>query len=109
MLIGYAGYGSRTTSTKKIRQPSSGGGNPVETFVRKIALPHVDPYGQGTLPSPTAGCRIRFPESLLMLLHPISRRRRFVKSRGDDSVVSNAIDSVFIHDIVAAHGICRTP
>ena len=23
--------------------------------------------GQGTLPSPTTGCRIRFPESLLML------------------------------------------
>ena len=57
----------------------------METFVRKIALPHIDPYGQGTLPSPTAGCRIRFPESLLMLLHPISQRRRFVKSRNDDS------------------------
>src|ERR1700693_2192089 len=70
---------------KKIRQPLSGGGNPVETSVRKIALPHIDPYGQGTLPSPAAGCRIRFPESLLMLLHLIIERRRFVKSRGDDS------------------------
>jgi hypothetical protein len=28
--------------------------------------------GQGTLPSPTTGCRIRFPESLLMLEKPIS-------------------------------------
>jgi hypothetical protein len=42
--------------------------NPVETIVRQIALPHIDFYGQGTLPSPTAGCRIRFPESLLMLV-----------------------------------------
>jgi hypothetical protein len=41
---------------------------PWRLFVRKIALPHIDPYGQGTLPSPTAGCRIRFPESLLMIL-----------------------------------------
>src|SRR6202011_5831751 len=32
---------------KKIRQPSSGGGKSVETFVRKIALPHIDLYGQG--------------------------------------------------------------
>ncbi len=56
----------------------------METFVRKIALPHIDPYGQGTLPSPTAGCRIRFPESLLMLRQPISQRRRFVKSPGDE-------------------------
>jgi hypothetical protein len=37
-------------------------------FVRKITLPHIDLFGQGTLPSPTAGCRIRFPESLLMMV-----------------------------------------
>jgi len=47
----------------------------------EIALPHIDLYGQGTLPSPTAGCRIRFPESLLMLLHHINQLRLFVKSQ----------------------------
>jgi len=41
-VIGYAGYESRTGSTKKIRRPSSGGGKSVEIFVRKIALPHID-------------------------------------------------------------------
>ena len=34
-------------------------------FVQEIALPHIDLAGQGTLPSPTTGCRIRFPRSLL--------------------------------------------
>jgi hypothetical protein len=42
MLIGYAGYESRTKSTKKIRHPHQAAENPVETFVRKIALPHID-------------------------------------------------------------------
>src|ERR1700722_12216240 len=76
---------SSTMSTKKIRQTSSGGGNPWRHFVREIALPHIDRLGQGTLPSPTAGCRIRFPESLLMLPTFISQRRRFVKKRHDGS------------------------
>ena len=35
---------------------------------------------QGTLPSPTTGCRIRFTESLLMLTRIISQRRRAVKT-----------------------------
>jgi hypothetical protein len=38
-----------------------------ETFIREIALSHIDPLGQDTLPSPMAGCRIRISESLLML------------------------------------------
>ena len=38
-----------------------------EIFVREIALSHIDPLGQDTLPSPMAGCRIRISESLLML------------------------------------------
>ena len=67
MLIGYAGYRSRIKSTKNpptlIRRRKV----PWRFFVQEIALPHIDPLGQGTLPSPTAGCRIRFPESLLML------------------------------------------
>ena len=36
---------------------------------------------QGTLPSPTTGCRIRFTESLLMLHKTISHLSRFVKTR----------------------------
>jgi hypothetical protein len=35
--------------------------------------------GQGTLSSPTTGCRIRFFESLLMLRYTNRRARRFVK------------------------------
>jgi hypothetical protein len=35
--------------------------------------------GQGTLPSPTTGCRIRLPESLLMLETTNSEQRPLVK------------------------------
>ena len=42
MLIGYAGYKSRTRSTKKSANLHHAAENPVETFVRKIALPHID-------------------------------------------------------------------
>ena len=64
---GYAGHGLRIRSTKNpptfIRRRKV----PWRFFVREIALPHIDLLGQGTLPSPTAGCRTRSPESLLML------------------------------------------
>ena len=67
VLIRYAGYGSRIMSTK----------NP-PTFIRRRKVPWRSSFrrslsrtstllGQGTLPSPTTGCRIRFPRSLLML------------------------------------------
>ena len=45
MLIGYAGYGSRTKSTKNpptfIRRRKV----PWRFFVQEIALPHIDPCG----------------------------------------------------------------
>ena len=72
---------------QKIRRPSSGGGQSVEIFVREISLPHIDPLGQGTLPSPTAGSRIRFPRSLLMLVLTVKQRRRFVKRRNQNVAV----------------------
>ena len=53
---------------KKIRRPSSGGGKFRGDFSFRRSLSRTSTLaGQGTLPSPTAGCRIRFPESLLML------------------------------------------
>ena len=67
MLIGYAGYGSRIKSTKN-PPTSSGGGKFRGDFLFGRSLSRTSTLlGQGTLPSPTAGCRIRFPESLLML------------------------------------------
>jgi hypothetical protein len=54
---------------------------PWRFFVREIPLPHIDPVGQGTLPSPTTGCRVRFPESLLMLGLETNEERRSVKRR----------------------------
>ena len=75
---GCAGYSSRTKSRK----------NP-PTFIRRRKVPwrfsrsgdrspaHRPFLGQGTLPSPTTGCRIRFPESLLML-----SRKKFTSSDG---------------------------
>ena len=53
---------------QKIRRPSSGGGKFRGDFSFRRSLSRTSTHlGQGTLPSPTAGCRIRFPESLLML------------------------------------------
>jgi hypothetical protein len=53
---------------KKIRRPSSGGGKFRGDFSFRRSLSRTSTrLGQGTLPSPTAGCRIRFRESLLML------------------------------------------
>ena len=53
---------------KKIRRPSSGGGKFRGDFSFGRLLSRTSTLlGQGTLPSPTAGSRIRFPESLLML------------------------------------------
>ena len=45
--------------------------------------------GHGTLPSPTAGSRIRFPRSLLMLKTLLNSAGVFVKLRNQDSAVSN--------------------
>ena len=57
-----------TPRAQKIRRPSSGGGKFRGDFSFRRSLSRTSTLaGQGTLPSPTAGCRIRFPESLLML------------------------------------------
>jgi hypothetical protein len=53
---------------QKIRRPSSGGGKFRGDFSFERSLSRTSTLvGQGTLPSPTTGCRIRFSESLLML------------------------------------------
>ena len=57
-----------TPRAQKIRRPSSGGGKFRGDFSFGRSLSRTSTFaGQGTLPSPTTGCRIRFPESLLML------------------------------------------
>jgi hypothetical protein len=65
---------------QKIRRPSSGGGKFRGDFSFERLLSRTSTLsGQDTLPSPMAGCRIRLPESLLMLSIGICEPRRFVK------------------------------
>jgi hypothetical protein len=72
--------GSHTRRTKKIRRPSSGGGKFRGDFSFERSLSRTSTLSdQGTLPSPTTGCRIRFPESLLMLQTTNNEQRRLVK------------------------------
>jgi hypothetical protein len=58
---------------------------------KRIALPHIDPLGQGTLPSPTAGSRIWFPRPLLMLERYCKQRGRSVNRQNYKSVVIDGI------------------
>jgi hypothetical protein len=67
VLIGYADYSITHQEHKKSANLHQAADTPWRFFVRKIALRTSTLVGQGTLPSPTAGCRIRFSESLLML------------------------------------------
>jgi hypothetical protein len=75
----YAGLQGYAPGAQKIRRLSSGGGNFRGDLRSGDLSPAHRPLGQDTLPSPVAGCRIRFPESLLMLNSHISQPMRFVK------------------------------
>ena len=67
LLIGCLGY-EFAPRAQKIRLPSSGGGKFRGDFSFRRSLSRTSTLaGQGTLPSPPTGCRIRSPESLLML------------------------------------------
>ena len=82
MLIGYAGYGSRTKSTKNPPTSSGGGFFRGDYFCSGDSSRTSTLAGQGTLPSPTAGSRIRFPESLLMLKYKYKLADAICQIRG---------------------------
>ncbi len=51
-------------------------------FLFRRSLLDIDPLGSRHLAVPTAGRRIRFPESLLMLIEILRDATRFVNERG---------------------------
>ena len=62
------GYSRTHQEHKKSANPHQAAETSVEIFAFGRSLFRTSTLaGQGTLPSPTAGCQIRFPESLLML------------------------------------------
>ena len=83
---------------KKIRRPSSGGGKFRGNLLFRRSLSRTSTFsGQGTLPSPTAGSRIRFPESLLMLRIDDKQRRRSIKQFKIISAYAYPAESVSSH------------
>ena len=87
-------HGSRTRSTKKSANLHQAAESSVEIFSFGRSLSRTSTLaGQGTLPSPTTGCRIRLTESLLMLpilLNGVTVLSRFVtriRRRGESYLI----------------------